>query len=273
MDLVVFDLDGTLLNKEQTLSPMTVDVLNCMKRANIAYTIATGRTHLAASRCISGHQFPLWQIFKNGVEWWHPDTKTYRHHGILELESIRGALEHFEEQDITPFIFCIEPDGQQTVFYKALTDDHAQAVFNELSSHDNVSLKEIGEMPENAKVINISALGQHAPLAEIVKGCKEHDHLIAYSGGGIYHPNTHWIDIHHSSACKGSAIEALKKELGATNIIVFGDGDNDLTMFSIANEAYATANASDSIQSKANSTIGHHDEDGVAKFLIERFSL
>ena len=48
MDLVVFDLDGTLLNKKQRLSATTIDTLEKMKHAGIAYTLATGRTHLAA---------------------------------------------------------------------------------------------------------------------------------------------------------------------------------------------------------------------------------
>ena len=65
----------------------------------------------------------------------------------------------------------------------------------------------------------------------------------------------------------------LMEELSATNLIVFGDGDNDLTMFEMANEAYATDNAPDYIKQKATATVGHHDADGVALFLRERFNL
>ncbi len=273
MDLVVFDLDGTLLNQHQQLSPVTIETLNRMKAAGIAYTVATGRTHLAAQPCLAGHDFPLWQIYKNGVEWWHPETQRYRHHGILSLEALTHTLEQFSAHKVTPFIFCLEPDGQQSVFHEPPTDRYAQSVFEELSSHANVTLKTLEHMPNDAQIINISALGHPDPLSDIVKGCQNQEHLIAYSGGGIYHPQTHWIDIHHSSACKGSAIAKLKEELNASNIIVFGDGDNDLTMFSIADEAYATANAPDYVQAQAKGTVGHHNEDGVAKFLMERFQL
>ena len=59
----------------------------------------------------------------------------------------------------------------------------------------------------------------------------------------------------------------------AKNIICFGDSDNDVSMFNIANEAYAPSNAKQPIKELATSIIGHHNEDGVARFLRERFSL
>lgn len=273
MDLVVFDLDGTLLNKQQRLSDVTLKTLEKMQQAGIAYTVATGRTHLAAAPCIESHAFPLWQIYKNGVEWWHPEQQVYRHQGILERAMIDSTLATFDSHEVTPFIFCIEDDGTQSVYYPEPHNRYGNMVYKELSGHDNLTLLNINQMPSDARIINISALGHPDSLSPIVENCAGHEHLIAYSGGGIYHPETHWIDIHHNSTCKGSAIERLKRELNATNLIVFGDGDNDLTMFKIADESYATDNAPNYIKSQASGTIGHHDEDGVALFLNKRFNL
>jgi beta-phosphoglucomutase-like phosphatase (HAD superfamily) len=42
--LVVFDLDGTLLNKQSEISAYTADTLAMMRSRGIAYTVATGRT-------------------------------------------------------------------------------------------------------------------------------------------------------------------------------------------------------------------------------------
>ena len=44
-------------------------------------------------------------------------------------------------------------------------------------------------------------------------------------------------------------------------------------MFAVADEAYATANADDEVKEQATQIIGHHDEDGVAHFLRDRFNL
>jgi hydroxymethylpyrimidine pyrophosphatase-like HAD family hydrolase len=65
----------------------------------------------------------------------------------------------------------------------------------------------------------------------------------------------------------------LKHELGASNIICFGDSDNDLSMFELADECYAPANAKPAIKAAASKVIGDNHEDGIAHFLRERFSL
>ncbi|MEJ2604557.1 MAG: HAD hydrolase family protein, partial [Gammaproteobacteria bacterium] len=49
--------------------------------------------------------------------------------------------------------------------------------------------------------------------------------------------------------------------------------DNDLSMFEAADECYAPANANELIKSAATAVIGHHDEEGIARFLRERFAL
>ncbi|MGB5200185.1 MAG: HAD hydrolase family protein, partial [Sedimenticolaceae bacterium] len=86
-------------------------------------------------------------------------------------------------------------------------------------------------------------------------------------------PDWHWLDVHHSDASKGGAVCLLKQQLGLERIICFGDSDNDLSMFQAADECYAPANANTAIKSAATAVIGHHDEDGIARFLRQRFSL
>ena len=48
MTLVVFDMDGTLLDAQSKISPFTSETLTLMRKSEIAYTVATGRTLQAA---------------------------------------------------------------------------------------------------------------------------------------------------------------------------------------------------------------------------------
>ncbi|WP_233407531.1 HAD-IIB family hydrolase [Marinomonas spartinae] len=273
MDLLAFDLDGTLLNQGQRLSDYTCDTLERLKAAGIVYTVATGRTHFAAKPCIAGHDFPHWQIFKNGVEWWNPNSQTYRHRNFLTPELISQTLLSFEMHEITPFVFCLDESGSHKVYHPTLKGSLSDHIANELGSHDQLSLHPIEELDPHAVITNISALGRPELIERIVIDSREHKHITAYSGGGIYNKDAYWLDIHHSGACKGSSLMELKEELGAQRVIVFGDGDNDLTMFAMADEAYATDNALEHIKKAADHVIGHHDEDGVARYLRERYSL
>ena len=58
MTLVVFDLDGTLLNKGSRISSYTADTLGLMRAKGIPYTVATGRTLQAAvAPCLSATSY------------------------------------------------------------------------------------------------------------------------------------------------------------------------------------------------------------------------
>ena len=70
-----------------------------------------------------------------------------------------------------------------------------------------------------------------------------------------------------------TAVKKIAEQLGATNLICFGDSDNDLSMFRISDESYAPFNAKDKLKEVANDVIGANDRDGVAHFLRQRFSL
>ena len=82
-----------------------------------------------------------------------------------------------------------------------------------------------------------------------------------------------WLDVHHSDASKGGAIQVMKELLGIERVVCFGDSDNDLSMFEVAEQSYAPANANDAIKSAATAVIGHHEVEGIARFLRERFGL
>lgn len=273
MELVAFDLDGTLLNRHQRLSQYTIETLERLKSAGVFYTVVTGRSHFAAMPCIQGHAFPNWQIFKNGVEWWNPQKQHYRHNNLLSQNHITTLLDSFRTHKVTPYIFCLEEDGSHRVYHSASQGGSDDRIAKELGSHENMSLHPLDELSHTARITNISAMGHPEIIKNIIEDAHGHDHLTAYSGGGIYDPNAFWLDIHHSNVNKGAALAELKAEIGAKTILAFGDGDNDLSMFEVADEAFATENAAEHVKQAASHLVGHHDEDGVAKYLRKRYDL
>jgi hydroxymethylpyrimidine pyrophosphatase-like HAD family hydrolase len=138
-------------------------------------------------------------------------------------------------------------------------------------------------MPDEISVINVFSLGSALAVDKVTASIAEEQHLVAYSGVAIHEREMgehaaqnaalHWVDIHHSLGSKGNAINHLRSELDVEHVIAFGDGDNDLSMFECATECYAPANADPVILDAADEVIGHHDEDGVARFLRQRFDL
>jgi len=273
MELIVFDLDGTLLNRQSTISDYTSETLKLLSKREIAYTVATGRTLHGARAILEGHCFPLPQAYKNGVMIWHPQQQKFSSSTTLtaaELENVVHACVH---QGLTPFVFTMDEDEESTVYHPALQTESDFELIRVLGLDGHVRMRALDELPADAAVTHVNSIGAPNAVQAVVRSVEDEAHLVAYSGLAREGAEWHWLDIHHSDASKGGAIKTLKELLGLERVICFGDSDNDLSMFEAADEGYAPANANDAIKSAATAVIGHHDEEGIARFLRERFAL
>ena len=273
MELIVFDLDGTLLNKSAEISAYTRETLSRLSDRGIAYTIATGRTLHASRTILDGHGSHPPQPYTNGVMIWDPETDLFSHQNYLTLSEIEHVLDAILAQRITPFIFTLEPGNRHAVYHPPLQTDIDRQLAEDFSKRRGVDVLPAARMPAAADITNISALGIPAAIDPVEDMVLSEPDLVAYAGTALEGAELKWIDIHHSEASKGGAVEILRSQLGASRVICFGDSENDLSMFTCADECYAPENAKPQIKEVASAVIGHHDEDGIARFLRQRFSL
>ena len=273
MDLIVFDLDGTLLNASSEISPYTQETLSRLADKGILYTVATGRTLHASREILQSHAFQLPQAYKNGVVIWNPVHEHYSHQNYLTLSEIEHILAAIISQGITPFMFTVEPGNVHAIYHPPLLNEVEHRLAADFRSRSGVSVLPAAEMPGEAEITNISALGVPHAIEVVEALIGDEPALVAYAGTAMEGAELKWIDIHHIDASKGNAVEVLKKELGASRVLCFGDSDNDLSMFAVADEAYAPSNAKEEVKAAATTVLGHHDEDSVARFLRKRFDL
>ena len=272
MHLIFFDLDGTLLNNESEISPFTKETLYLLSKNNIAYTVATGRSMLSAQGIIDGHDFGLPQIYNNGVTIWDPQIQQFAFENLLDSAEISTVIDTAVSQGITPFVHAVENDRHH-IFHATPRHDVEKELIEKYFSRSKAWLLPLGALSANSQVTNISMIGAGGTVNEMWRKFNAHENLIAYSGAALEDKRFVWMDVHHCRASKGAAVTNLKNELGATNVICFGDSDNDLSMFALADESYAPENAKAEIKKFASAVIGHNHEDGIARFLRERFSL
>lgn len=273
MELVVFDLDGTLLDSHSQISTYTRDTLQLLAQHGIAYTVATGRTLHAARDILHGHGFSLPQVFKNGAVIWCPQAEDYSHTTFLTQGEIEKVLTAVMAQDVTPFIFTLAPGNYHAIYHTPLRNDVERRLAEEFKKRSEVDVLPVEKMPATADITNVSALGKPEAIAAVDRLVEGEDNLVAYSGDALEGSALKWIDIHHIDASKGNAVTRLKEDLGVSKVLCFGDSDNDLSMFALADECYAPDNAKDYVKEVATAVIGHHNEDGIARFLRQRFGL
>ena len=273
MELVVFDLDGTLLNRDSEISAFTSETLRLLSQNDIAYTVATGRTLHGARRILDGHHFPLPQAYKNGVMIWHPETGRYSSGPTLTPDELENVVSACLGQQLTPFVFTLDEDQDSTIYHPPLASKIERRLIESISVEEHTRVYPLDDLPGDATVTHVNAIGASDAIMAVIRSVDEEPHLVAYSGFALEGEQWRWLDVHHTDASKGGAIESLKEILGVERVICFGDSDNDLSMFEAADESYAPDNANDKIKSAATAVIGHHDEDGIARFLRERFAL
>ena len=272
MDLVFFDLDGTLLNGSSSLSQFTLDTLSRMNSEGIAYTVATGRTMLSARPILEGQFLSLPHIYNNGVTLWDPKQQSIEFENLLTENEINLILTMALEHNITPFVNTVEKH-HHVIYHSTPQHQIEKELINTYFARSKATLLPLEALAHDRPVTNISMIGENIHIEKMWTQLNQHPLIIAYSGPAHEGKEYSWMDVHHCFANKGAAVQKLRDELGATNVICFGDSDNDLSMFEIADECYAPDNAKDFIKNKATKVIGHNHDDGVAKFLTERFDL
>ena len=273
MELVVFDLDGTLLNRESEISDYTSETLRLLTEKDIAYTVATGRTLHGARAILDGHSFSLPQAYKNGVMIWHPETRQYSSGATLTPDELDNVVSACVDEELTPFVFTLDEDQDSTVYHPPLVSDIERDLVDSIDVEEHKRICPLDDLPRDAIVTHVNAIGASDSIMAVLRSVEEEPHLVAYSGLALEGEQWRWLDVHHSDASKGGAVETLKELLGIERVICFGDSDNDLSMFEAADESYAPANAKDTIKSAATAVIGHHDDEGIARFLRQRFGI
>jgi Cof subfamily protein (haloacid dehalogenase superfamily) len=273
MELVVFDLDGTLLNRASAISDYTSETLKLLSRHEIAYTVATGRTLHGARAILDGHSFSLPQAYKNGVLIWHPESRRFSSGATLTPGELDNVVHACIRAGVTPFVFTLDEDNESTVYHPPVLTAIERDLIRSIGIEEPIRVHALDQLSQDATVTHVNAIGADAAIRSVLGSVNDEPHLVAYSGIALEGAKWRWLDVHHSDASKGGAIKLLKSLLGFERVICFGDSDNDLSMFEAADESYAPANANDEIKSAATAVIGHHDDEGIARFLRERFAL
>ena len=107
-----------------------------------------------------------------------------------------------------------------------------------------------------------------APVYEKARGYKGWESLFQKDT----YRDEYWLEICPRNCTKAKSILKLKEEIGFKRLVVFGDSLNDISMFEIADESFAVANARDELKKIATHIIGSNEEDSVVDLLKERFN-
>lgn len=269
--LYVSDLDGTLMRNNEKLSEYTVKTLNELLRQGLPFTFATARS-IESARVITGElEIKLPVITRNGAVL--ADNTTGRHiqKSVFTKEEVELLKQMLPELPSCGFVSCFLDDIMIRTYMPA---DHTEGLKGYIDYYK--------DDPSMVKADNIDEMFQGAPGYVTMIGAREHiaplyEKVKQYKGWeSLFQKDTYrdefWLEICPQNCTKAKSILKLKEQLGFEKLVVFGDSLNDISMFKIADEAYAVANAMDELKKIATYIIGSNEEDSVVDLLKERFN-
>lgn len=271
--LYVTDLDGTLLLPDGTLGRQTLEVVNTFIASGGLLTYATGRSFHSANPLLAGLNLHLPVITYAGamiVDPVHGVTETAE---MIPFSVIESLLDMFAEYDLQPILFLIQ-DGKDRVCW----------IEGPLSTGMGFFLgRRVGDprfMPiQSWKEINlhtvfyISVIARADELVDLSENLGEHikNACRTVFFADLYASGYHWLEFMSVLATKAHAAEKVQSLIGAETLICFGDSQNDLSIFSVADEAYAVANSAAEIKSRATAVIGSNSDEAVAAWFVSKF--
>jgi hypothetical protein len=268
--LYLTDLDGTLLQPDGTLSAYAERALARMTEEGLIFSFATARSLNTAGKIMEGVplKFPL--IVHNGAFIVEQDNKILHMDGFTREEST-DIFAEFASSGLTPLVYA-QINGRSRFSFLRKNCSRAQLEFVETrigNDYDRGRAREIDSADRalDGDVFYFACIDEKEKLGK-VHAALEARYRCFYSQD-VY-TGEYWLEILSKTASKAAAAQKLKTLLGCDRLVCFGDGINDVPMFTVADECYAVANAAPALKELATAVIGSNAEDGVVKWLEAR---
>lgn len=267
--LIVTDLDGTFLNSNHVTIPQ--ENIAAFKKAHemgIKVAIASGRTKILTDYLMEQLPFLDYLITSNGAVTYNlKSSKIICSTLINEAQSVE-IFNILNEYDLPYEIYFDGDCFMNPTSYALFDENHVSPhIFNLLKNF----IKEVPSLTDLVKSkgmekLNILTLtgDQRIELEEKISKVAN----VAFASSFPLIPGKNGnLEMTDKYATKGFAIKALADSLNLdkSEIMCFGDGENDCSMLSLAGYSFAMANGSDYAKSSAKFMTDTNDNGGVAK--------
>ncbi len=262
--LVVCDLDGTLLNDKSEMSDYTISVLKKCKNEGIKVCFASGRYSEMMS--IYSHQIDGvdYLISSNGAL--VQKQNNIIHKSIIHKDLVSMVLDYIFSNKMSFSMYSIDHiyinDDALTGRIKKYENLTAEYGCNKKLAFSKIA--GASEVPQDEQIVKIVLYEQNETKSNaytifISQNDKLHSESTGYGLVGTF----------ESNVSKKTALQKIMDNLGITsdNVCVFGDFDNDLSMFSVATYKIAMENAIKELKDEATYITDSNNADGVAKYL------
>ena len=266
--LFVTDMDGTLLDPGQEIPSYTRRIIRKTIENGDYFTVASARTPASALPLLEGSSLNAPAILMNGVLLYDtkkcqtltaeyiPDDQASQIVELFKLHNRFGFMYHFENELIQVYHRELKTEIDRE--FRRIRQGNPGRKFvltDDLTPHID------------GHIIYFAVVGRRCELEALSKSISALDHLSFVFYKDVYDTDLYYLEIYSDRANKENGIQVLKRQLGCSEVIVFGDNYNDMGMFRCADRCFAVENSVPELKEIATAVIPSNAEEGVAKAL------
>jgi len=262
--LLVFDLDGTLLDSQHRVRDGVSEPLAVLRKLGIEATLATGRCVVAAAPFVKQLDLRRPLILFNGAVIATPAGEV-RFQARLDRRTARDALLLAREYPVDPQLY-LEPADP---FFYAPTLTPAVAAF---SRKDGIPPRVVGDLvarldESGRDPLKLLLIGPRPALLELRdRFAERHPEPTCVLSEGNF------LEILPPGVTKGTSLERLCRDLDLSveQVVAFGDNPNDRELLQVAGTSVAMASAPAQMRDEADHVVD--DLGGFLAGLVDRLA-
>lgn len=264
--LIVFDVDGTLVDDNKKIKEKTVSVIHKLQNKGIYVSFATGKTYPSIENLLKILNIQIPVILANGaiIQWSNQEIAFCKFLCANVVQEIIHPHHNFEADLAlyTPEHIFIEKETFNTDHMKCIFKEKIEAVGNWAAIHN------FFHQICKAVWINRLDVSMIKQLTEYLQ--EKFDGQVSLSTAT---PDS--IEVMPAGVSKKTGLIKLIEylQIPMSAVMVFGDQLNDYSMIEIAGIGVAVGNAMDEVKAISDYVIGTNNDEGPANFLCEYFDL
>lgn len=252
--LLLFDLDGTLLRSDKTISEENLEALQKCRNKGILIGVSTSRSEQNCLPFVESLK-PDIMISSGGALVKLRDKYIYKaEFTVAETQEMIATARNICGEDCEITIDTVEEHyWNYHIDPKAQDATWGDSIYTDFKDFDKCALKMCVEIFEPATAENLQAT-----LSE----CD----CVRFSDG-------YWYKFTKKDVTKEKAILEICRWCGieVADIVAFGDDFADIGMLQLCGTGIAMGNAIEGVKAVADLVIGSNDEDGIAEYLRAYF--
>lgn len=263
--LIVSDMDGTLLNEKQELSSDTIKILIQAQQQGIGVVLASGRglkDLISYGKQLELDQYPLsGYITLNGLELYDSKRKCIEKQQRLTYADIITFNKISLKYQIPLIIFF------EDTSYLLNSTSINKSYLVDTSWVENSNMDLIKKQDET-KLLKIVLCGNEESIEYMLNHLDEN----IFNQYEISKVEKQWVEINPKGINKGYGLLKYLNQyhLAKNEVVVFGNGENDISMLKQTPNSVVVENALDGVKGYATYLCKNNNEDGVVKFIKEK---